>query len=57
MALGMSCSAVCGLAGVDTSLREDLSRYGTIDKLHPSHVYPSVTEAIDAFRRETSPTG
>ncbi len=54
MALGMSCSAVCGLAGVDTSLREDLSRYGTIDKLHPSHVYPSVTEAIDAFRGETA---
>ncbi|MDH4158833.1 MAG: SulP family inorganic anion transporter [Actinomycetota bacterium] len=49
--------AVFSLAGVDSKISGDLTHYGTIDKLDPSHVYPSVTEAIDAFRRETSPTG
>jgi high affinity sulfate transporter 1 len=48
--------AVFALAGADSSLLADLTRYGTIAKLDPAHVYPSVEDAIEAFEAQPAPS-
>ena len=46
--------AVLSLAEADTSLIHSLEAYGVIQRLDPQHVYPTLTDAIEAFRASTS---
>ena len=46
--------AVFSLAGADDSLVETFKAYGLFQRLHPSHVYGSVQDAIAAFEASQS---
>jgi high affinity sulfate transporter 1 len=48
--------AVFSLAAADTDLIHSLEAYGVIQRLDPQHVYPTMSDAIEAFRA-TSPAG
>jgi high affinity sulfate transporter 1 len=39
-------------AELQTSVRDAIVRYGLLDTIDQGHLYPSVTEAVKAFRRE-----
>jgi MFS superfamily sulfate permease-like transporter len=39
-------------AELQTSVRDAIRRYGLLDTIDQGHLYPSVTEAVKAFRRE-----
>ncbi|MFZ0323536.1 MAG: SulP family inorganic anion transporter [Actinomycetes bacterium] len=46
--------AVLSLAEADTSLIDSLKAYGVIQRLDPQHVYPTLADAIEAFRSSTT---
>jgi len=46
--------AVFSLAAADTGLIHSLEAYGVIQRLDPQHVYPTLADAIEAFRASTS---